>query len=308
MSGIGFIYVSMNLTQLRAFHMVASAGSFTHAARTAGLSQPTLSSQVRALEAAYGVGLFDRKGRGTRLTPLGQSLHRITGELFAAEEEARMLLAGSRWAVRGLLRVAADNAHHVMPVLAAMRARHRGLTFALKIDNSANVLSLLLGLEVDIAVTAHPVSDPRLAAEKLRRDRLVVFVPIGHEWAGRGSILLADIAGRDLVLRERGSITRQVFEARLAEAAIRPATIFEVETREAGREAVAAGFGIGVVFESEFGSDSRFRALPVADAALEVGEYAVCLSERRNLSLVASFFDTAQGLAAERGWLPDPTA
>ena len=62
----------MNLTQLRAFHLVALAGGFSLAARTEGLSQPTLSAQVRDLEATYGVGLFDRQGRGVRMTPAGQ--------------------------------------------------------------------------------------------------------------------------------------------------------------------------------------------------------------------------------------------
>ncbi len=293
----------MNLAQLRAFHLVAAAGSFTHAARTAGLAQPTLSAQVRALEAAYGVSLFDRRGRGARLTPLGQSLHRITTQVFAAEEEARMLLAGNRWAVRGHLRVAADSAYHAMPVLAAMRAQHRGLSFELKIDNSANVLSLLQAAAVDVAITAHPVSDPRLAAELLRHDRLVVFLPQGHPWARRKRIRLKDIAGQDLVLRERGSITREVFEARLAELALRPRAIFEVQTREAVREAVAAGFGLGVVFASEMGQDPRFIALAVEDTGLDVAEYAVCQAERRQLALVAQFFAAAASLAEREGWL-----
>jgi aminoethylphosphonate catabolism LysR family transcriptional regulator len=296
----------MNLTQLRAFHLVATAGSFTLAARTAGISQPTLSSQVRSLEEAYGVHLFDRKGRGARLTPMGQSLHRITAQIFALEEEARILLTGTKWAVRGHLRVAADSAYHVIPVLAAMRDRHRGLSFQLRIGNSADVLNLLLGFEVDVAVTAHPVSDPRLAAEPLRRDQLVVFVPKDHDWADRGTLAIEDLADCDLVIRERGSITREVFEARLAEAGVRPRALFEVQTREAVREAVASNFGIGVVFLSEFGSDPRFRALFVEGEGLEVGEYAVTLTERRPLSLVTLFFDTASALAADKGWLGEP--
>ena len=103
----------MNLTQLRAFHVVARAGSFSLAARTGSASQPTLSAQVKALEAGYGVGLFARKGRGVQLTPAGQSLHAITTRLFAAEEEAQALLAGSRALTRGHLRVSADSAYHV---------------------------------------------------------------------------------------------------------------------------------------------------------------------------------------------------
>src|SRR6266700_3099814 len=108
----------MNLTQLRAFHLVARAGNFSLAARTEGLSQPTLSAQVKALEATYGVGLFDRKGRGIKLTPVGQSLYGVTTRLFAAADEAESLLAGTRALTRGHLRLSADSASHVMPILA----------------------------------------------------------------------------------------------------------------------------------------------------------------------------------------------
>lgn len=287
----------MNLTQLRAFHAVARAGSFSLAARTGSASQPTLSAQVKALEASYGVGLFARKGRGVRLTPVGQSLQAITTRLFAAEDEAQALLAGSRALTRGHLRVSADSAYHVMPILAELKRHHAGLTFALRIDNSAAVLDQLTEHNADVAVMAKMTSDPRLYSMKLREDRLVLFVQRTHPWAKQRRIRLSELAGCDLVVRERGSITREVFETRLAEAAVRPGTLIEVQTREAVREAVAAGFGVGVVFESEFGNDARFHAVDVADADLAVGEYVVCLEERKRLALVRTFIDIAARFA-----------
>lgn len=290
----------MNLTQLRAFHRVARAGSFSLAARTGGVSQPTLSAQVKALEMGYGVGLFDRKGRGVRLTPVGQSLYAVTGRLFAAEEEAQALLAGSRALTRGHLRVSADSAYHVMPILKELKRRHDGLTFSLKIDNSQAVLAQVMDHGADVAVMAKMTSDPRLHSIGLREDSLVLFVSRDHAWSRRRRVRLAEVAGRDLVVRERGSITREVFESRLAAAGIRPGALVEVETREAVREAVAAGFGIGVVFESEFGNDPRFRALRVADAELAVGEYVVCLEERKRLALVRAFLDVAERFATRR--------
>jgi LysR family transcriptional regulator, low CO2-responsive transcriptional regulator len=287
----------MNLTQLRAFHVVARAGSFSLAARSGGASQPTLSAQVKALEASYGVGLFARKGRGVQLTPVGQSLQAITARLFAAEDEAQALLAGSRALTRGHLRVSADSAYHVMPILAELKRHHAGLTFALRIDNSAAVLDQLYEHGADVAVMAKMTSDPRLYSMKLREDRLVLFVQRTHPWARQRRIRLGEIAGCDLVVRERGSITREVFETRLAEAAVKPGTLIEVQTREAVREAVAAGFGAGVVFESEFGNDARFRAVDVADVDFGVGEYVVCLEERRRLALVRTFIDIAERFA-----------
>jgi len=54
---------------------------------------------------------------------------------------------------------------------------------------------------------------------------------------------------------------------------------------------VAAGFGVGVIFDSEFGADPGFCRLPVAGADLSVAEYVVCLEERRRVPLVRSFLD-----------------
>jgi aminoethylphosphonate catabolism LysR family transcriptional regulator len=284
----------MNVTQLRAFHLVAQAGSFSLAARTGGLTQPTLSAQVRELEARYGVGLFDRQGRGVRMTPAGQSLYAVTTRLFAAESEAQALLAGGRALTRGHLRGSADSAYHVMPILADLKKRHAAVTFTLKIDNSVAVLEQLIDHGADVAVMAKATSDPQIYSLKLREDHLVLFVPDSHPWSQLRQRSITDLAGQDIVIRERGSITREVFESGLAAAGVVPKSLIEVETREGVREAVAAGFGIGVVFDSEFGNDTRLRKLEVSDADMTVGEYVVCLQERRRLALIRAFLDVAR--------------
>ena len=290
-------YTDMTPSQLRAFHLVAEAASFSAAARQSGLSQPNLSGQVTALEKAYGVHLFDRRGRSVAPTETGRQLHGITTRLFALQDEAQALLEGEQTLTRGHLRIAADSAHHVVPIMAALRKRG-SLTFALAIDNSAIVLERLLRHEADVAVMAKSISDPRLHALRLRTDRIVLFAPAGHPFVRRARTSLKALDGQELVLRERGSITREVLEQAMAAADIRPGAIVEVQTREGVREAVAAGFGIGAVFESELGDDRRFRSVAVADADLGVAEYAVCLQERRRVALVRAFMDEAARLAS----------
>jgi DNA-binding transcriptional LysR family regulator len=226
-------------------------------------------------------------------TETGRQLQGITSRLFAVQEEAQALLEGEQTLTRGHLRIAADSAHHVVPIMAALRKRAGSLTFALSIDNSAIVLEHLLRHEADVAVMAKSVSDPRLHAIRLRADRLVLFVPTGHALAKRRSAPLAALADQELVLRERGSITREVLEQAMAASDIRPRSIVDVQTREGVREAVAAGFGIGAIFASELGDDRRFRQVAVADADLAVAEYAVCLQERRRTALVRAFMDEA---------------
>lgn len=288
----------MTPSQLRAFHLVAEAGSFSAAARDSGLSQPNLSGQVTALEKAYGVRLFDRRGRQVVPTETGRQLQGITGRLFAVQDEAQALLAGEQTLTRGHLRIAADSAHHVVPIMAALKKKAASLTFQLSIDNSAIVLERLLRHEADVAVMARSLSDPRLFSTRLRTDRVVLFAPKGHAFARRGRAPLSALADQELVLRERGSITREAIEQAMAAQNIQPRAIVEVQTREGVREAVAAGFGIGAVFESEFGEDRRFAAIIVGDTDLAVAEYAVCLQERRRVALVRAFMDEAARLTS----------
>jgi len=295
----------MNLTHVLAFHRVATAGSFTIASRLAGVSQPTLSAQVRSLEQSAGVALFERGGRGVRLTPAGEQLFSATRKLAEAMDEVSRLLATSRAPTRAHLRIAADSAVHVLPILAELKKSTASLGFSLHIDNSAAVTARVLSSEADIGVMAKPTDNPRLFSAMIRQDRLVLLVSRKDPLAQRKRVQLTDLAGRDLVVRERGSITREVAEKRLQSAGIRTGQVFDVGTREAVAEAVAAGFGIGLAFASEVGRDPRLVAVRILGADLAVAEYAICLSERRSLGSIAKFFETARRLAIRNGWLTD---
>ncbi len=281
----------MNYAQIRAFHVVAEAGSFTRAAERIHVTQPTLSGQVAALEARYGVKLFERRGRGIELTDLGRGLRDITRRLFGQEAEAEQLLAAAQGLTTGLLRVGADAPYQVIPLLARFNRRHPGIRLSMSFGNSERVLQELLDRRCDIAVLPNIESDARIYALPFRRDRLVVFVARDHAWAGRRSLRFAELAGQNLVLREPGSTTRAVLDRALAEAGVQPGMALEIGSREAVREAVAAGLGIGAVFESEFGHDPRLHPLQLRDVDLHAVEYAACLQERRPVRVVRAFFD-----------------
>lgn len=293
----------MNLTHVLAFDKVASAGSFTAAAKASGISQPTLSAHVRALEATVGARLFERAGRGVRLTGLGERLLIETRRLDAVLADVERVLTGGRTVSRGTLRVSADSAVHVLPILAELKRSSPGLSFSIRIDNSDQVLRQVLTDAADVGVMARATTDERVHSIMLRQDRLVLLVAADDPLARRKRVALASLGGRDLVVRERGSITREVFEARLAAAGVAIGQVFVVASREAVRETVAAGFGIGVIFRSEAASDPRLETVEVAGADMSVAEYAVCRAERRSIGLVGHFLESARRLAVARNWV-----
>lgn len=279
----------MNLAQLRAFNAVAAAGGFTRAAARLGVTQPTLSGQVKALEEAYGVELIGRRGRQLALTETGAALLELTRRIFGLAEEAEQLLSAARGLERGHLRLGADAPYHVLPALGAFTARYPKLRLSLTVGNSESLLRDLHDHRIDVAVVANLAPDPRLHALPVREDRLVLFVRKTHPWARRRWVKPAELAGERLVLREPGSSTRRVFETAMSRAGIPLEEIIEINSREAVREAVAAGLGVGVVSESEFGNDPRLVKLSLADADLGATEYVACLAERKELRLIRAF-------------------
>ena len=281
----------MTFTQLRAFHAVAQAGGYTRASKTLHVTQPTLSSQVKSLEESYGVRLFERRGRGVELTDLGRGLLEITHRLYALEGDARRYLSDARSLASGQLRVGADAPYHAIRLLATFNRRHPGIQLSFSFGNSSQVLNDLLERRTEVAVVAEPEPDPRIYCIPFHRDRLIAFVDRAHRWSTRRSVKLEELAGETLVLREPGSVTRAVFERALTSRSIQLGLTLEIGSREAVSEAVASGLGVGVVFESELGRDSRFHALTLRGAKLEAVEYAACLEDRRPVRVVRAFFD-----------------
>jgi len=131
----------MRFTQLRSFHAVARAGSFTGAARLLHVSQPTVTTQVRMLEARYGIELFYRRGHVVSLTPLGVQLFEMAQKVFALESETMQLLEDSGELKSGQLRVGAVGPFHVTEMLARFNQRFPGLQVSVSVGNSSTIAS-----------------------------------------------------------------------------------------------------------------------------------------------------------------------
>ena len=286
----------MRHTQLRSFHAVAQRLSFTVAARELGVSQPTITTQVKSLEQEFGVELFVRRGRRIELTETGGGLLDITRRLFADEKEASDYLNETRGLKTGHLRVGAVGPYHVTDMLAAFNARYPGIYVSVTVGNSRESLRDLLDYRTDVAVLAHVDPDARLVAIPYRRHRVVVMCPADHDFADRRSIRARDMEGQRLIVREAGSTTRRAFDQAMREKDVRPRIVMEIGSRESIREVVAKGIGLGVVSEKEFIPDPRIRALQVSDAEIYTYAHVVHLRERQNARLVRAFLGELAGL------------
>ncbi|OYX45352.1 MAG: LysR family transcriptional regulator [Rhodobacterales bacterium 32-67-9] len=288
----------MRYVQLRAFHNVAIEGGFSRAADALHLTQPAISDQVRKLEEEYDLLLFNRHKRQVSLTPQGERLLEITRRLFDNEQQALDLLSESRALRAGTLRIVADSAHHLLHILARFRERHPGVRVTVRAGNTDSVLSALHGYEADIGVLGDLPESHDIEALQLNSTPITAFVARDHALARRKSLTFAELKDLPLVLREDGSKTRRKLEDAARSAGVTLSAAIEAEGREAVREIVASGAGIGFVSTAEFGADARLVAIPVEGAeAMVMDEALVCLRERRGGKLVQAFFDIAREMA-----------
>jgi len=276
----------MNHAQLKAFHAVARDGGFSAAARAVGVTQPTLTVQVRALEDGYRVQLFHRRGRRVVLTRAGAELYTICQRYFSVEREAEEFLRAEGGLKRGRIAIAADGPFHVMPLIGVIREDLPEMEIVVSVGNSEEVVRALLHYEAEFGLLSEYRMDDRLAVLSASRHPIVLMMPARHDWAGRSSIPIAELHDKPMVLREKGSATRRRFEAALAGAGVTPRIALEIGSREAVREAVAAGLGLGVVQEPELGEDVRIAFAQIDGADLQATELIVCLEERRESPVI----------------------
>ena len=281
-------------SQLRSFHAVATEGGFTAAANAINVGQPTISTQIKALEDTYGVSLFHRQGHKVILSDCGEALLKLSQRIFTLEDEARELLSNYSGLLTGLLRVGAVGPYHATPMLARFHRDHPNVDLSVTLGNSMEMVEHLLDYSVDVAVLAHVAENPAIHAIPFSRHPVIVFVNKSHPFAGLKEISLKQLRGQGFVQREKGSTTRLAFESAMQNASIEFETVVEIGSREAVWSAVEQGLGIGVVSEIEFTAHENLRAIRIADADIYTTAHVACLTDRSNSKIIRTFFDIAE--------------
>ena len=282
----------MRYAQIRAFHHVALCGGFSRAAEMLGVSQPALSEQVRHLEANYDLLLFRRQNRRTELTDSGQELFRLTSGFFEGEAAIATFLDGASASVRGNLRIIVDSTAHATGPLRRFRARHQHVRLDISHGNSREVLAALRAYEVEIGIFGSQPDAADMTMVELGLSPIIAIAGPDAFTTPPDSMPVSILADFPLIFREEGSETqaRVMQAAQHAGVKLRPAIV--AEGREAVRDLVAEGFGIGFVAESEIGNDTRLRRIRLEGVSPSMPETLAHLSARADVPVIRSFMHT----------------
>lgn len=282
----------------RTFLSVVEEGSLSGAARALGVTQPTVSRQIDALEAFLGYDLFLRTQRGLLPTEAANDLRPHAERLAAAAAALVRAASGHGTAVHGTVRVSASDVVGVEilpPILADLRLRHPDLTVELVLTDAVEDL---LRRDADVAVR---MVDPTQTALVARR---VGVLPLGlhaHrrylERRGRPESL-ADLAGHDLIGFDRQTAAVRAIAARLG---LPEATSFalKVDSNVAQLAAIRAGVGIGICQVGVARRDPDMVRLLAEAVSLDLPVHVVMHEDLRSSPRCRAVFDAlVSGLSA----------
>jgi DNA-binding transcriptional LysR family regulator len=291
--------MAANLQHLRAFHAIATEGGVSRAARRLNLSQPTLSQQLKALEARHGVTLFESRKTPLHLSAAGRDLFALTQKMFGVVGEIDELLGESIRPEGGLLRLGSDSPLYSAHLVALFLQRYPNAEVQVCAGNAREVLGWLGDAQIDATIASDPDGDARFHYVPLATDNLFCAVPTGHSFAGEKSILIERLRGETLIMRERTSKTRALGERAMRDIDVAPGKVIEMQGREGIREALALGLGISLVATAECTPDSRLAYIPIDTGSrkYEMTSYLVIQSERRNMPIMRAIQLIAKSMA-----------
>jgi len=278
-------------SQLKAFHHVALMGGFSRAAEALFLTQPAISEQVRKLEQDHDVLLFYRERKRVRLSAAGERLFRFTKQYFEIEAQIGEYLSESGAAIEGELRILADSAHHVTGFLGRFREKHPNITIRLRTGNTEDILEELRAYNAEVGIVGSPSPGKDMRGITLGQSEIIAFAARDSGLVSDEGVMLAQLADLPLIFREAGSKTRQKLEEEAQRRGIALTPVIVAQGREAVREVVASGAGIGFVSRAEFGHDDRLIPIKLTDLEIIMNESLIHLTQRREVKVIRAFMD-----------------
>jgi DNA-binding transcriptional LysR family regulator len=264
----------VNVRQIKACLAIVRAGNFTKASAEIHLSQSALSVQIRQLETALGVQLFDRNRRHVTLTAIGRELiprfERIVREMDAVALHTRDLSE----LARGVVTVATipSIASKLLPrAVRTLTSSYPGLSVRVRDTVAQHVVELVKSGEVDFGIGSLSKTDREVALEPLLIDRFYAYVAADYAIDTARAHTLAELTAFPLILPVRESSVRMLVDkvgARV-KCAIKPA--YEAVYNSTLLGFARDGLGIAIMPEStvDIEADATLRAIKIHRPAIE---------------------------------------
>ena len=288
----------MDLWQLQIYCKVIELQSFSKAALSVHLSQPTVSSHIKDLEQHFGCTLIDRLARQAAPTPSGKILYRYAQQLLDLRDEAERALADYHGRYAGLLPMGGSTipGNYLLPgIIGAFKKQYPRVRIQLTIGDSRDIMAKVLSGVVEMGLVGARYDDRHLGCTVVGADVMRLVVPPTHKWYRRPSVHVDEIIEEPFIVREMGSGTRKAFEQGLHKIGRQLddfAIIAEMGSTTAVLQAVKSGLGISILSMLAVKEEQHrggLWALAIEGLAIERAFYLV-QDRRRTASPLARVF------------------
>jgi len=245
----------MDLWRLHIFCKVVELKSFSKAASSVYLSQPTVSSHIKDLEDHFECKLLDRLGREVAPTKAGQLLYGYAAKMITLKENAERALAEFQGKVRGHLTIGGSTipgGYILPPLLGQFKQAYPEVTVTLIENDTAGIIQDTLEGRVELGIVGAKAREVQLVQEKVMDDEMCLIVPKGHKWAATGHVRLEELIKEPFIMREPGSGTRKSIEQVLDTSGHwfgHLNVVAEMGSTEAVRQAIKARMGVSILSE-----------------------------------------------------------
>ncbi|WP_283128834.1 selenium metabolism-associated LysR family transcriptional regulator [Allofournierella massiliensis] len=272
----------MELKQLRSFAAVVRYGSFTRAAENTYLSQPTISTHIRALEEELNTQLLLRDTKNLQVTPRGQELYECACRMLELQDN---LLQRWRQSDQHIIQLGASTipSAYILPeVLPRYGKQNPGSYFVVHQSDSRQVIQGVAEGLFDVGMSGMPCQDEAIRCEPFFRDRMVLITPVSRRFLAlqsQGEAALPELLAEPIILREAGSGSQKSADRFLAQMGLRESELrvtARVNDQESIKNLVSGGLGVSIVSEKavrDFVAEKRLLAFPLPPGSAERNLY-----------------------------------
>jgi len=245
----------VELSTMRVFLVAAEEKNFSQAARRLNMSQSAVSQNIRTMEQAYNLELFQRHGRSVVLSETGEALLPMVREVLRAARLMEDSLQDIKNEIGGDLLIGCSTSagKYLMPALLSMfQLDYPAVHPRVKVLGRESVYDRLLSQAIPFGVSSKHFDHRDLECVPLFEDRVFLIVPATHPWAAYGQALPDDLLDQKLIMREEVSGTCETVMEGLKSYGITPDMLnvtMELGNAEAIEMAVERGVGIAFVSE-----------------------------------------------------------
>ncbi|MGQ9572440.1 MAG: LysR family transcriptional regulator [Dehalococcoidia bacterium] len=239
----------MDIGHLEAFVQVAAHRSFSRAAEALRLTQPSITARIQSLERTLGEELFERSGRGVRLSDAGTAFLPYAERILQLLQEAKDSLEEVRSVQAGSLRLgsALTISTYVLPrMLRAFHSRYPGVEVVVHTGRSEQVLNMVLSDEVQVGLVRSLVH-PDVETIDLYADEVILVANPDHPFAAKRKATIEEVAAQPVILADRGSSYYGLFHGFFRQAGVVPNVAMELDSMEATKRMVEEGLGIALL-------------------------------------------------------------